>query len=131
MRFGVTSFIGFGSNLGAGAGLGYGGGGGGQNCVTYGGSCSGGSGGPDGFDGGDNGLDGQGPTGGKTGNAVDNDVYESTCSPHTFYQGGGGGSYGGGGGNDGSGQGSQTCALDLYLGGDGAHGYVRFAWGTP
>ncbi len=41
--------------------------------------------------------------------------------------GGGGGSYGGGGGNDG--QGVSSSCLNQFLGGDGAHGYVRFEWG--
>ena len=114
-----------GSNGTAGNGIGYGGGGGSQNCLGYGGSCSGGSGGVNGYDGGDVGADGGGPGGGATGS--DNG---DGCQG-TYINGGGGGSYGGGGGNDGSGQGgAASCALDLFFGGDGAHGYVRFEWGN-
>jgi cysteine-rich repeat protein len=112
-------------NSSVGNGLGVGGGGGGQNCVSYGGSCAGGQGGSDGFLGGSAGQDGGGPSGGKTGNPSDNNKF---CQGHSYYNGGGGGSYGAGGGNDGSGQGAAACALGLYLGGDGAHGYVRISW---
>ncbi|MBM74897.1 MAG: hypothetical protein CMK59_05815 [Proteobacteria bacterium] len=107
-----------------GNGLGYGGGGGGQNCVNYGGSCAGGSGGVNGYSGGSAGSNGDGPNGGSTG------VNSGTGCAGTYINGGGGGSFGGGGGNDGSGQGdNSSCALDLFLGGDGGDGYVRFEWG--
>jgi cysteine-rich repeat protein len=119
---------GFSSGPPAGTGLGYGGGGGGQNCQNYGGPCDGGAGGVNGYPGGSVGGDGGGPSGGKTGNEIDNQAF---CGGHSYYNGGGGGSFGGGGGNDGSGQGSEQCAVGLYLGGDAAHGYVRFEWGDP
>jgi hypothetical protein len=114
----------------AGDGVGYGGGGGGQNCQSYGGLCDAGEGGENGYAGGEQSHDGGGPSGGKTGNADDNAWFWDNCSPHSYYNGGGGGSFGGGGGNDGSGQGDKACAVGLYLGGDGAHGYVRFEWGN-
>ena len=122
---------GFGSGPPAGSGLGYGGGGGGQNCQGYGGPCGGAAGGANGYSGGSAGEDGGGPSGGKTGNEADNQWFWDNCSGHSQYNGGGGGSFGGGGGNDGSGQGDAQCAVGLYLGGDGAHGYVRFEWGNP
>ncbi|MGB0592525.1 MAG: hypothetical protein ACPGU1_22805 [Myxococcota bacterium] len=121
---------GFKQNPIAGDGLGYGGGGGAQNCTNYGGSCSGGAGGASGFAGGDNFEDGDGPNGGKTGNEADSNWFEANCAGHGLYQGAGGGSFGGGGGNDGSGQGDMQCALNLFLGGDGGGGYVRFEWGN-
>jgi cysteine-rich repeat protein len=116
---------GFGQSNGTtGDGIGFGGGGGAQNCSNYGGSCTGGSGGTGGFNGGDVGVNGGGPSGGATG------FDDGSGCQGTYVNGGGGGSYGGGGGNDGSGQGAAAaCALDLFFGGDGAHGYVRFEWG--